>query len=360
MASQVTLNSATEFDSTLADELLSDHFGQAIVDCSTQPLGEGVGLMSSIARASLTLADGSARSVVFKYVAETENASIAKGLNYYANELNFYRFLASDCPIPIPTAIYAHIEPDTQEFLLVLEDIADVPPGDQLQGCDRSLMSRAFQRAGELHGRYWGKTEQHPWLNYHNTDELNLFRRDVIYQPGVAPTLERFGSLFTGNLESTVTLIGERFITVFERAMSGPQTFIHGDFRIDNMLLPVVDGKTDVITVDWQNSGGGKGPHDIAYFSAQSCGPELRGDIELAELRVYYDTLKDSGVSGYSFDECVRDYRLNLMATMITPVAVCGTLDQGNVRGVELGRTMLERSLSALVSMDCEQLLLEM
>ena len=50
------------------------------------------------------------------------------------------------------------------------------------------------------------------------------------------------------------------------------------------------------------------------------------------------------------------DYRYNLLVTMITPIAVCGTLDQGNERGLELGRTMLERSLSALQSMDCEVL----
>ncbi|CAN0598437.1 unnamed protein product, partial [Laminaria digitata] len=87
---------------------------------------------------------------------------------------------------------------------------------------------------------------------------------------------------------------------------------------------------------------------------------ELRGEAELAELRVYHDTLTGAGVRGYSFDECVRDYRLNLMATMITPVAVCGTLDQGNERGVELGRTMLERSLSALQSMECDELLREL
>lgn len=360
MDRQVTLSSASEFDVKLANELLSEHFGQRISSVNTAPLGEGVGLMSAIARAWLTLADGSERSVVFKYVAQTDNASIAKGLNYYSNELNFYRHLANDCPIPIPRAIYAYIEPETQEFLLILEDITDVPPGDQLQGCDRALMSRAFQRAGELHGRYWGRTEEHSWLNYHNTDELNLFRRDVIYQPGVVPTLERFGSLFAGNLESTVVRIGEQFVEVFERAMSGAQTFIHGDYRIDNMLLPEIDGQTDIITVDWQNSGGGKGPHDIAYFSSQSCGPELRGEAEIAELRVYHDTLIGAGVRGYSFDECLRDYRLNLMATMITPVAVCGTLDQGNERGVELGRTMLERSLSALQSMECDQLLREL
>ena len=42
---------------------------------------------------------------------------------------------------------------------------------------------------------------------------------------------------------------------------------------------------------------------------------------------------------------------------MITPIAICGTLDQGNERGAALGRVILERSFSALETMDCEALL---
>lgn len=356
----VTLKRAAQFDTALANELLADHFGQAVTNAVTEPLGEGVGLMSAIARAHLTLANGSTDSVVFKYVAETDNADIAKGLNYYANELNFYRHLAAECPIQVPNALYAHIEPDTQAFLLILNDLKDVPPGDQLAGCERALMSKAFRRAGELHGRFWGKTDGYPWMHEHNDHDVNVFKRDAIYLPGVEPTLRAFGDLFHGDLESTVARIGERFVEVFDVAMRGPQTFIHGDYRTDNMLLPSIDGEPDVIAVDWQNSGRGKGPHDIAYFSSQSCGSELRGEVELAELRGYHDALVGEGVTGYSFDECLRDYRLNLMATMITPVAVCGTLDQGNERGVELGRTMLVRSLAALESMECRALLDEL
>ena len=48
------------------------------------------------------------------------------------------------------------------------------------------------------------------------------------------------------------------------------------------------------------------------------------------------DIFTDEGVKGYSFDQCVEDYRLNLLITMITPIAICGTLDAGNERGMSL------------------------
>jgi hypothetical protein len=77
----------------------------------------------------------------------------------------------------------------------------------------------------------------------------------------------------------------------------------------------------------------------------------------MQHLHAYHDTLLEYGVKGYSFDHCLEDYRLNLMITMITPIAICGTLDSGNERGKELGRVILRRSLAALERMDCGALL---
>ena len=351
----VVLKNATQFDAELANKILQ--LSSPAVNVNVVPLGEGVGLMSSIARATIEMADGTSTTCIVKVIAQTENVEISKGLNFYSNEVNFYRHLSDDCPIRTPQCLYAYLDESTQDFLLVLEDMGDADAGNQLVGCSREIMSLAFLRSAQLHGRYWGKTEQLSWLNYQNIEETNLFRRDVIYKPGVQPTLDMFGEYFTGNLETTVVGIGEQFKELFEQAMSGTQTVIHGDYRTDNMLLPVIDGKAEIIAVDWQNTMGGKGPHDIAYFSAQSCDSDLRGEIELQELRRYHETLIDCGVRDYSFDECLRDYRLNLMITMITPIAVCGTLDPGNERGMELGRVMLQRSLAALESMACHDLL---
>ena len=84
----------------------------------------------------------------------------------------------------------------------------------------------------------------------------------------------------------------------------------------------------------------------------------MRGETEMGALKRYHEILVDEGVKQYSFDECLEDFRYNLMITMITPIAVCGTLDAGNERGMELGKVMLERSLSSLEAMQCADLLL--
>jgi|TARA_B110000967_G_C18867461_1_gene553456 hypothetical protein len=356
----ISLQHAGELTVELANQLLGQTLGEAITEVRVTPLGEGVGLMSSIGRAALTLASGKETSVVVKVIAQTENVSISKQLNFYANEIDFYRYLSPECPIRSPKCYFADIDPETQDFLLILEDLGAAAAGDQLEGCDEALMLQGFEKAAQLHGRFWGKTDQYPWLRYQNVPEVNQFRQDVIFRPGVAPTLAAFPDYFTGNLAEVVTQIGDNFVPIFERAMAGTQTVIHGDYRIDNMLLPVVDGAVEIVAVDWQNTTGGRGAHDIAYFSSQSCGPEMRGAIEMAALKRYHEVLMDEGVQGYSFDECLEDFRVNLMITMITPIAIIGTMDSGNERGVELGRVLLERALSSLVAMDCGSLLNEL
>jgi hypothetical protein len=187
--------------------------------------------------------------------------------------------------------------------------------------------------------------------------ETILFRRDRILRPGIEPTIERFPEYFSGDRADIVRKIGDQYIDLFLHAMGGEPTIIHGDYRVDNVFLTGSPNDPDIIAFDWQNTMGGNGTHDIAYFSAGGCDAALRGESEQQALKYYHDILKDRGVEGYSFEECIEQYRYNMLVTMITPIAICGTLDQGNERGVKLGTTMLERAFTALESMSCSDLL---
>lgn len=346
------LTSCSQFTTEIANEVLGARYG-TIHSVELQSMGEGVGLMSSIARAALNTEQGEKRIVV-KCIAQNENSEISKGLNFYTNENNFYSYLAADCPIESPPCLYAEIDPDTQDFLLILEDLGSDHAGNQLIDCPEDVMLEAFTRAAMLHAKYWDKIDQFTFLRSQIDDETTMFRQESIYKPGVEPTIKMFSDLISPEMADGIRAIGDQFFDIFNRAMNGPQTIVHGDYRTDNMMI--FPGPR-IVAVDWQNTMSGNGPHDIAYFSSQSCGDNVRGDMEMRALRHYHDTLVQGGVKDYSFEQCRLDYQLNLLIVMITPVAVCGTLDPGNERGMALGRVMLTRSLSALESMDCLSLL---
>jgi hypothetical protein len=346
-----------EFTSRIANETIGHVYPEKITGVEIHGLGEGVGLMSSIARGHLTFESGREETVIVKCVARTENSKLSKGLNFYKNEINFYLHLAQETPIRIPRCLYASVDPVTQDFLLVLEDLGDEKAGDQLQGCTEKERLVAFSRAAELHATFWGRAAEFDWLNYQVDMKTILFRRDRILRPGIEPTIERFPDYFSGDRADIVRKIGDQYIDLFLHAMGGEPTIIHGDYRVDNVFLTGSPDDPDIIAFDWQNTMGGNGTHDIAYFSAGGCDAALRGESEQQALKHYHDILKDRGVEGYSFEECIEQYRYNILVTMITPIAICGTLDQGNERGVKLGTTMLERALTALESMSCSDLL---
>ena len=112
-----------EFTARIANETIGRVYPEKITDVEIHGLGEGVGLMSSIARGHLTLESGRKETVIVKCVARTENSALSKGLNFYKNEINFYLHLAQETPIRIPRCLYASVDPVTQDFLLVLEEI---------------------------------------------------------------------------------------------------------------------------------------------------------------------------------------------------------------------------------------------
>ena len=168
------LQSCDQLSVDIVNQVLAGKLPGKVTDVTIKPLGEGVGLMSSIARAELTFESGASSSIIVKCAAQTENREFSKTLNFYFNEINFYRHLADKTPLRSPKCLFADIDPDTQDFLLILEDLGDAEAGDQLQGCSAQEMLLAFERAAQMHAFYWNKTDEISWLNYQNVDSMIL------------------------------------------------------------------------------------------------------------------------------------------------------------------------------------------
>ena len=74
-------------------------------------------------------------------------------------------------------------------------------------------------------------------------------------------------------------------------------------------------------------------------------------------MRAYFDRLVAGGVTGYSFDDLWRDYRLSHLVNTSTPVLVGATMDLANERGVELIATLGNRHFAAAVDLDAVALI---
>ena len=295
----------------------------------------GTGQMADSLRLTMVYgasSEGGPASVVAK-LASTDDRSRATGraMRAYEVEVGFYRDLAGTVDIRTPKCSLAEIDLDTHDFLLLLEDLAPAVQGDQIDGCDVDLTARVLDQAAALHAPRWNdpRLDQIEWLA-RSTPESAAVTASIV--ASLFPSfVDRYGDRLApeviAGMERGVERIGDWW-----RGLPGAQTVLHGDMRLDNLLLG--PGDHDIWTVDWQTVILGNGIADAAYFVGGNLLPEVRRANEEDLVRQYHRALTDRGVSGLSWDECWARYRhgtwhgvfLSLAASMLVEQTERGDL----------------------------------
>jgi hypothetical protein len=328
-----------------------------ITDVRLQPIGEGVGLMGELGRLHLTYKgeENLPNTIVAKCAAQNENREVAKLLDFYTREADFYNKIASDCPMRIPASYHADVEPENYDFVLLMEDLGDVSPRDQLVGASEDEVYSAIEAIAQLHAKWWGATQAtHPWMYDMMSVAESERLRSLLYVPAMQPSIDNFPDLFTPEMEKIVRAVGENFVEVWANNTTPVNTFVHGDYRQDNMLY--TQGRTDALVMDWQISGRGKPIFDVTYFMCQSVSSDLRAEIEQKVIEFYVGKLADAGIE-YDQTRCFEDYRRMILGCLVYPMTVCGTLDTANERGRALGECMMSRNFTAIQDLGCASLL---
>lgn len=320
----------------------------SVTDVGIEPIGAGVGLMGELARLYLSYSNEESlpSTMVVKCAIQNENRQVAQTLDFYNREADFYNRVAEDCPLRLPTSYYADVNQDTYDFVLLMEDLGDVSPRDQLVGASKHEVFTAVAAIAGMHIKWWGVSEaDHPWMyDFMGAGEA-VRLRDMIYLPALEQALDEFSYIVSDDMKSLCRRVGEHFVPLWSEQMTPFDTFVHGDYRQDNMLY--TDDQPDALVMDWQISGRGKGVFDIAYFMCQSVASELRAEIERDVLQHYVASLAEAAID-YSFENCWNDYRQVILGCLIYPITVCGSLDTANERGRALGECMLSRNLAAI------------
>src|SRR3954452_11304539 len=158
----------------------------------------GAGQMGICARYDLQF-DGEVAdaptSVVGKFAAADEQARTFMASSGYPNEVCFYRDFASQVSIRVPRCAHAAIDGDVW-FTLLLEDLAPMRPGDQLQGCTVVQVEAAVQELVGLHAPLWDAPvlHEHPQFSSSGLADPNVL---VEALKGVVPGfVERYGHAF--------------------------------------------------------------------------------------------------------------------------------------------------------------------
>lgn len=258
----------------------------------------------------------------------------------YGREIGFYREIRPTVAVPTPEPLYLDFDPKDSDFVLLLEDLAPARQGDQLAGCSHEVAEVAMDAIAGLHAPRWGDPtlRQHTFLS--GLDEEGTGRREFF-----AMMWKGFLDRYRDRLDTDVRELGEAFCDRFERYARphpGPRTVVHGDYRLDNVLIDDRDGTPRLSVVDWQTAALGCGTLDVAYFLGAGLLPEERRRHEEALVARYVDALATGGVAAYAFEEAWADYRWYSFAGVVMAI-VASMLVVQTERGDDMFMIMAHR-----------------
>jgi len=325
-------------------------------------LGEGIGIMAEVSRLSIaydrTGSDAPASLIAKFPTKDPVNLGVARALYFYPREVAFYTKLAQYSPIRTPRLLHAELDMADHGFVLLLEDMSGAALGDQIAGLTPPQTEAAISAIGRLHGAWWGKVDSG------DMDALFDFASphygaalQTGYQAFLAPALGNFADCYSAYTKKTAEALAPVAARAVKQMASGARTFVHGDYRADNLLFGPGLGEDGVAAVDWQISGRGGALYDVAYLICNSVPTEYRQQAEQVLLRRYYDTLLRAGVTGFSFDDCWQAYRFAVLCGLFVAIFTTGGMNVGNRRGHEMVRAAVRRVDAAVSELRAGDLL---
>lgn len=330
-------------------------------DILVERIGVGVGMVGRILRCHLTYEDkasGGPETVIVKLPStDKDTLRVARRLELYRRECDYYRHVAPHSPIRSPALCYGDFDDRSHGFVLVLEDLKDMVAPDQINGASEEQAQTAVRAIAQVHGHYWDKVELLPASFRQDPTRLkNAPLVKAVYQASLRPTFDQFGDNFSTPMRRLAEEFGNSYIEYMEVLSTGSRTFGHGDYRLDNMFFGAGD-TGDFAAVDWQVCGISGGLSDVAYFLSSSVSTEIRRKLERELVAQYHHIVRSMGANGYTFEECWRSYRRSALACFLTPIIAGGQLDLSNQRSKQLADVFLSRTLTAIEDLDAAEFL---
>ena len=333
----------------LTTEWLSEALGFPVQDFEVTRFAEGTGIIAMVTRVLLTTEPGNPVSVIAKFpTPNATNRSIASTYNMYAREVKFYQGIADKVEIRSPHCFYAAIDPATEDFVLLLEDLGHLQLGDQVAGCTLDEARTVLSATAGLHASTWG-TPGFPELISHN-NEKQLAGMIYAFNVGWPAVNAKFPELIPASAQIAGSAMPGSVGRLLEEMCRPPICMAHVDVRLDNIFF---DGD-GVVFVDWQAVCTSAPEQDVAYFITQSVPPAVRAREDL--VAYYHSELVRCGVD-YDLARCRERYRVCALYLLCFAVSIAGQLDPENERGQALGRVLLGNAMSALDEMNAFELL---
>jgi hypothetical protein len=334
--------------------------GVAVRSFSVATIGTGLGLMGLLYRLTIEY-DGDPSgaapptAIVKLPVLIDATREVALAYRFYEKEVAFYRELARETPLQTPEVYFGAHDLDTDNFVLVMEDLGHLRAADQIAGCEREDALAAVSALARHHASFWNDPrlsgDELAWIPFGSDAPIP----EGIVQ-GFASAWDPFVEFIGDDLSPEIKAVGEWLPGAARDLLTVPEghaiTIAHGDYRLDNLFF---DDARTVTALDWQITTKSVGGFDFAYFVSQSLSAADRRRYLDDLVRTYLATLADLGVT-YPDDQFWLDVRRTLLFCLAYPVQAMA-LDLTDPRAAALVREMADRASTSITEMGALELL---
>ncbi len=370
------------------------HPARTVMDTRATMLGDGEGFLGDIVRLDLILdepCDQSLNSLIVK-LPKHANRAFGEMLGAYEREILFYREMAPNLPTRTPEIYYGALDRDAgsekqaeilavldklplwmnrslaslglwvasrkqRRYLLLMEDLRDIEPGDQIQGASLTDTESVIRTIARTHAQYWNspELENRFWLI---SMGISARMRYGMFRNSLGEFRERFSHLFAQGMDQPIDWLIENGADLTRALVAdAPETLVHGDLRLDNLFFPGVSTEEPVV-IDWQLVQRGPGIYDVAYLISCALDPATTDAEVTGLLEAYRDALAQHDVTNYPFEALERDYKRSMLAILQT-LATTGQVEmgEGDDRGVALIDLWIERLFARVTQIDLRAVL---
>jgi hypothetical protein len=290
-----------------------------------------------------------AQSLILKTVEADAGFVNDSEVNYYARD---YLGLA-DAPIP---KCYAAHAADDGSYSILMDDLSETHEKDTLPSVEYgATVATALAR---LHAFAWGE-KRILELGERLPDKAKLDRYLGHVGQGLNSLLEATRTDIDDSWRKTILSIFQHHPNkMLERTVNQTGfTVVHGDVNPGNVFYPISKGKVyflDRQPFNWSLTTW-LGVSDLAYLMVQYWDISSRRNLEIFVLREYHRHLIANGVTGYTWDQLLADYKLCVVQGLYTVTEWCiKSADRDRMRW--LWWLELQRMIQAFFDLGCGEL----
>ena len=251
---------------------------------------------------------------VLKYEnkSETSLSKMAKQLDLYRREYDFYESIAPSIPVNIPK-FHGFVKDDQWETCGMLLENLTVCKTNVLnlelskEPIDVSL--KIIAKMAKMHGYYWNQNLEKRFPKLKTTEDAcfrPFFQKFIQERSGKFK--EKWGEILSEREMGLFDGVVEDFSEIQRRLAQPPLTFIHGDIKSPNLFYDMANEKEPCF-LDWQHCGIGKGTQDLVFFLIESFEPKSFKWLFPLFTNYYYQKLLEYGVKSYTYMEYEKDIR---------------------------------------------------